>query len=124
MIGSADKGICDCPPPDHLTKFAKFLWMCHTFGTYWPLEDLLELQKALECWDDFRVARTECCTERAQRKAEEFAEIWKSSIYCLVDNSDLAYPDCLNNGSLLSYPDSLEDWLIATDTPDPWRISD
>lgn len=124
MTENLDKGICGCPPPRHLSRFAKFLWICETYDTHWPLEDLVKLQTALECWDDFRVARIEGCAKRIERKAEEFAAIWLSSVYPGADSSKLLYPACLNNDSILSYPDSLEEWLIATGTPDPWGISD
>lgn len=94
MTHSVDKGIDDCPPPDHLGKFAKFIWMCHTSIASWHLEDLIELQTALEYWEDFRLARSEGRADRMQVAARQFAEIWPS--FEPRDNaSRLAYPDCL-----------------------------
>lgn len=109
MTEILEKCVWGCPAPRHLSKFARFLWAHEMWESGWPLEELLKLQKALECWDDYRVARMEGTFARMQIKAREFKMLWKWGGVSYYDEKV---------ESMLNYPDSLEEYLIEAGVPD------
>jgi hypothetical protein len=110
MTEGLDKCVWGCPAPRNLGKFARFIWAHETWDSGWPLEELVKLQKALECWDDYRLARKDGLLSGMEKKAQEFKSLWEWTWSHVPLKEKIA--------SMLGHPDSLEEHLIAAGEPD------